>query len=148
MPSLWRAVKLRMNLLWYKLCCFSDVNYFVIILNRYWSLSWQGHLRSHFKSKAWQLSTKLYWKWSIANVSMPSCGSTLRGMGWTKGVPTNVLEGTVSRVSCLDNHVEEQPCLEAESEICQRSMAAHTIIMSFCECRKSCWHMIILTNNC
>ena len=43
--------------LWYKPCCFSNVNYFVIVLTRYWSLSQQGHLQPPSKSKAWQLST-------------------------------------------------------------------------------------------
>ena len=29
------------------------------MLTRYWSLSQQGHLQPHSKSKAWQLSTRL-----------------------------------------------------------------------------------------
>ena len=47
------------GLLGYKTCCFSNVNYFVIMLSRYWSLPLQGHLQPHSKSKAWQLSTQL-----------------------------------------------------------------------------------------
>ena len=31
----------------------------VIMLTRYWSLSQQGHLQPHSKSKAWQLSKNL-----------------------------------------------------------------------------------------
>ena len=34
------------------------VNYFVIMLTRYWSFSRRGYLQPHFKSKAWQLSTQ------------------------------------------------------------------------------------------
>ena len=45
LPSLWIGVKLRLTLLWYKHCCFSNVNYFVRILTRYWYLSQQGHLQ-------------------------------------------------------------------------------------------------------
>ena len=47
------------GLLGYKTCCFSNVNYFVIMLSRYWSLPLQGHRQPHSKSKAWQLSTQL-----------------------------------------------------------------------------------------
>ena len=54
-----RCEAMRVTLLWYKPCCFSNVNYFVIMLTRYWSLSQQGHLQPHSKSKAWQLSTPL-----------------------------------------------------------------------------------------
>ena len=36
---LWTGMWLRMTLLWYKPCCFSNINYFVIMLTRYWSLS-------------------------------------------------------------------------------------------------------------
>ena len=37
-----------------------NVCFFVIMLDtRYWSLSQQGHLQPHSKSKAWQLSTQL-----------------------------------------------------------------------------------------
>ena len=57
LPSLWTGVRLRVTLLWYKPCCFSNVNYFVIMLTRYWSLSQHGQLQPHSKSKAWQLST-------------------------------------------------------------------------------------------
>ena len=42
-----------------KPCCFSNVNYHVIVLIRHWSLSQHGQLQPHFKSKAWQLSTQL-----------------------------------------------------------------------------------------
>ena len=38
---------------------FSNANYFVIMLIGYWSLSQQGHLQRHSKSKAWQLITQL-----------------------------------------------------------------------------------------
>ena len=44
----------------YKPCCFSNANYFVIILTWFWSLWQQGHLQPHSKSKAWHLSTQLY----------------------------------------------------------------------------------------
>ena len=58
LPSLWTGVKLRATLLCYKHCCFSNVNFFIIILTRYWSLSQQRHhLQPHSKSKAWRLST-------------------------------------------------------------------------------------------
>ena len=36
-----------------------NANYFVIMLTRYWSLSQQGDLQPHSKSKTWQLSTQL-----------------------------------------------------------------------------------------
>ena len=39
LPSLWTGVRLRVTLLWYKHCCFSNTNYFVIMLTRYWSPS-------------------------------------------------------------------------------------------------------------
>ena len=39
--------------------CFSNANFFVIMLTRYWSLSQQDHLQPHSKSKAWQLTTQL-----------------------------------------------------------------------------------------
>ena len=55
MPSLWTEVRLRVTLLWYKPSCFSNVNYYVIMLTRSWSLSQQGHLQPYSKSKAWQL---------------------------------------------------------------------------------------------
>ena len=58
LPSLWTGVRLRLTLFWCKCCCFSYINYLVIMLTRYWSLSWHGHLQSHSKSKAWQLGTK------------------------------------------------------------------------------------------
>ena len=45
LPSLWTRVRLRVTLLWYKPCCFSDVNYLVIMLTRYWSLSQHGQLK-------------------------------------------------------------------------------------------------------
>ena len=48
-------VRLRVTLLWYKPSCFSNVNYYVIMLTRSWSLSQQGHLQPYSKSKAWQL---------------------------------------------------------------------------------------------
>ena len=57
LPSLWTGVRLRMTLLWYKRCCFSNANYFVIMLTRYQSLSQHGHLQPHSKSKAWQLTS-------------------------------------------------------------------------------------------
>ena len=44
---------------WYKPCCFSNINYSVIMLSRYWSLSQHGRIQPHSKSKAWQLSTQL-----------------------------------------------------------------------------------------
>lgn len=56
LPSLWIGVRLRMTLLWYKRCSFSHVNYFVIKQTRYWSLSRQGHLYSHYNSLS--LATK------------------------------------------------------------------------------------------
>ena len=59
LSSLWTGVRLRVTLLWYKPCCFSNANYFVIMLPGYWSLTHQGHLQPHSKSKAWQLSTQL-----------------------------------------------------------------------------------------
>ena len=59
LPSLSIGVRLRVTMLWYKSCCFSNVNCFVFKLTRYWSLSQQGHLQPHFKSKAWQLNTEL-----------------------------------------------------------------------------------------
>ena len=37
----------KVTLLWYKTCCFSNVDYFVIMLTRNWSLSKQGHLQPH-----------------------------------------------------------------------------------------------------
>ena len=46
------GVRLKVTLLCYKCCCFSNVNYFVIMLTKYWSLSQQGHLQLHSKSKA------------------------------------------------------------------------------------------------
>ena len=49
-----------LTLSWYKPCCFSNANYFVIILTWFWSLWQQGHLQPHSKSKAWHLSTQLY----------------------------------------------------------------------------------------
>ena len=55
LPSLWTEVRLRVTLLWYKPSCFSNVNYYVIMLTRFWSLSQQGHLQPYSKSKAWQL---------------------------------------------------------------------------------------------
>ena len=51
LPSLSTEVRLRMTLLWCKPCCFSNVNYFVIMLTRYWSLPQQGQLQPHSKSK-------------------------------------------------------------------------------------------------
>ena len=33
LPSLWTGVRLRVILLWHKPCCFSNVNYFVIMLD-------------------------------------------------------------------------------------------------------------------
>ena len=33
--SLWKGMRLRVTLLWYKPCSFSDANYFVIMLTRY-----------------------------------------------------------------------------------------------------------------
>ena len=39
--------------------CLSNANYFVIKLTRYWSLTLQGHLEPHSKSKAQKLSTQL-----------------------------------------------------------------------------------------
>ena len=69
LPSLWTGVRLRLTLLWYKCCCFSNVNYFVIMPTRYWSLSQHGHLQPHSKSKAWQLSTQLSTvKWPITSL--------------------------------------------------------------------------------
>ena len=59
LPSLFAGVRLRFTLLWYKPRCLSNVNYFVIMLTKYWSLSQQGHLQSYSKSKAWQQSTLL-----------------------------------------------------------------------------------------
>ena len=49
-----------LTLSWYKPCCFSNPNYFVIILTWFWSLWQQCHLQPHSKSKAWHLSTQLY----------------------------------------------------------------------------------------
>ena len=60
LPSLWKGVWLKVTLIWYKHCCFLNTNYFVSMLTWYWSLSQQGHLQPHSKSKAWQLSTQLY----------------------------------------------------------------------------------------
>ena len=45
-----------MRSVWFR---FGLVNFFVIMLTRYRSLSQQGHLQPHSKSKAWQLSTPL-----------------------------------------------------------------------------------------
>ena len=59
LPSLLIGVSLRVTLLWYKSCCFSNANFLVIMLTRYSSLSQQGHLQPHSKSKAWQLSKNL-----------------------------------------------------------------------------------------
>ena len=42
-----------------KRCCFSNTNYFVIMLSRYWFLSQQGYLQPYSKSKAWQVGTQL-----------------------------------------------------------------------------------------
>ena len=42
-----------------KPCCFWNVNDFVIMLTRYWSLSQHGQLQPDPKSKAWQQSTQL-----------------------------------------------------------------------------------------
>ena len=47
MLSLWTGM--RVTLLWYKPCCFSNANYFVIMLTRYWSLS-QGPRSTHLVS--------------------------------------------------------------------------------------------------
>ena len=52
-------VKPRVTKWWYKPCCFSNINYLVIMLSRYWSLSQHGQIQPHSKSKAWQLSTQL-----------------------------------------------------------------------------------------
>ena len=60
LPSLWTGVRLRVTLLWYKPCYFSNTNYFVIMLSRYWFLSQQGHLQPHSKSKAWQVGSQLW----------------------------------------------------------------------------------------
>ena len=49
---------LRLTLLWYKPCCFSNATYCVIMLTRYWSLSQHGHFQPHSKSKAWPLSVQ------------------------------------------------------------------------------------------
>ena len=38
------GMRLRLTLLWYKRCYFSNVNYSVIILTGYWSLSQYGYL--------------------------------------------------------------------------------------------------------
>ena len=59
LSSLWTGVRLGVTLLWYKPCCFSNANYFVILLPGYWSLTHQGHLQPHSKSKAWQISKPL-----------------------------------------------------------------------------------------
>ena len=40
-------------------CCFSNVNYFDIVLTRNRSLSQRSFFQPHSKSKAWQLSTQL-----------------------------------------------------------------------------------------
>ena len=40
-------------------CCFSNVNYFDIMLTRNWSLSQRSCFQPHSKSEAWQLSTQL-----------------------------------------------------------------------------------------
>ena len=40
-------------------CCPSNVNYFVTMLTRYWSLSQRSYFEPHSKSEAWQLSTQL-----------------------------------------------------------------------------------------
>ena len=40
-------------------CCFSNVNYFDIILTRNRSLSQRSCFQPHSKSEAWQLSTQL-----------------------------------------------------------------------------------------
>ena len=41
----WTGMRLRLTLLWYKRCYFSNVNYSVIILTGYWSLSQYGYLQ-------------------------------------------------------------------------------------------------------
>ena len=64
LPNLWTGVRLGVTLLWYRRSCISNVNYFVLMLTRYCSLSQQGHLQPHSKSKAWQLSTQLL-KWPV-----------------------------------------------------------------------------------
>ena len=38
-------------------CCPSNVNYFVTMLTRYWSLWQRSYFEPHSKSEAWQLST-------------------------------------------------------------------------------------------
>ena len=63
LPSLSTGVRLRLTLLWYKPYCFSNANYFVVMLTRYWSLLQHGYLHAHSKSKAWQLiidSSRIY----------------------------------------------------------------------------------------
>ena len=40
-------------------CCPSNVNYFVTMLTRYWSLSQRSYFEPHSESEAWQLSTQL-----------------------------------------------------------------------------------------
>ena len=52
-------VRPRVTRWWYKPCCFSNINYLVIMLSRYGSLSQHGQIQPHSKSKAWQLSTQL-----------------------------------------------------------------------------------------
>ena len=39
LPSLWTGMRLKVTLLWYKPCCFSNANYFVILLIGYWCQS-------------------------------------------------------------------------------------------------------------
>ena len=68
LPSLLTGVRLRVTMLCYKPCCFPNVNCPVIILTRYWSLSQQAHFQPHSKSKALQLSTRL---WSGPLSAMP-----------------------------------------------------------------------------
>ena len=59
LPSLSTGVRLRVTLLWYKPCCFSNVHCLVIMLTRHWSLSQHGQLQPHSRSKALQLRTQL-----------------------------------------------------------------------------------------
>ena len=51
LPSLWTEVRLWLTLLWHKPYCFPKINYFVIMLIRYWSLSQQNHLQPRSKQR-------------------------------------------------------------------------------------------------
>ena len=58
--ELLNRIKAKVNLVMIQTLLLSNVNYFVIMLTRYWPVSKHGHLQLYSESKAWQPSTQLY----------------------------------------------------------------------------------------